>query len=97
PADTDRRERLGRENLDGIQQTIERHGIDCSWERTGSILVARSRREVAELSEFVPVMREHGSDCDWLSREEVRAQVDSPTYLGGIWERSGSAMVDPAR
>jgi FAD dependent oxidoreductase len=46
---------------------------------------------------FVQVMREYGYDCDWLGREAVRAQVDSPTYLGGIWERSGSALVDPAR
>ena len=91
PDEIDQLERLGRENLDGIEQAIERHGIDCGWERTGSILVARSRHEVEELSEFVPVMREHGYDCDWLGRDAVRAQVDSPTYLGGIWERSGSA------
>jgi glycine/D-amino acid oxidase-like deaminating enzyme len=97
PDEIDQLERLGRENLDGIEQAIERYGIDCGWEQTGSILVARNQHEVDELSGFVQVMREYGHDCDWLGREEVRAQVDSPTYLGGIWERSGSALVDPAR
>jgi glycine/D-amino acid oxidase-like deaminating enzyme len=97
PAEIDQLERLGRENLDGIEQAIERHGIECGWERTGSILVARNQHEVAELSEFVRVMRQYGYDCDWLGREAVRAQVASPTYLGGIWERSSSALVDPAR
>jgi glycine/D-amino acid oxidase-like deaminating enzyme len=27
----------------------------------------------------------------------VRAELDSPTYLAGMWKRSGCAMVDPAR
>jgi glycine/D-amino acid oxidase-like deaminating enzyme len=58
PGEIDQLKRLGRENLDGIAQTIELHGIDCGWERTGSILVARNQHEVDELSEFVPVMRE---------------------------------------
>ncbi len=27
----------------------------------------------------------------------MRAEVDSPTYLAGLWERDGTAMVEPAR
>jgi glycine/D-amino acid oxidase-like deaminating enzyme len=32
-----------------------------------------------------------------LDRDAVRAEVDSPTYLGGLWDRTGCAMLDPAR
>ena len=27
----------------------------------------------------------------------MRAEVDSPTYLGGLWMKTGNALVDPAR
>ena len=37
-------ERLGRENLDAIEETIKRYDIDCDWERTGELRVAVPRR-----------------------------------------------------
>src|SRR4051794_23858683 len=33
-------ERLGRENLAGIEQTVQRHGMDVDLERTGELSVA---------------------------------------------------------
>jgi glycine/D-amino acid oxidase-like deaminating enzyme len=90
-------ERLGRDNLAGIEQAIERHGIDCSWERPGYITVARTAHEVDELRGFVPVMREHGLDADWLDADRMRAEIASPTYIGGLLQRSEAALVDPAR
>ena len=32
-----------------------------------------------------------------LDAEAVRAEVNSPTYLGGLWTRDSAALVDPAR
>jgi glycine/D-amino acid oxidase-like deaminating enzyme len=32
-----------------------------------------------------------------LDRDQVRAEVNSPTYLGGVWDRTDCALVDPAR
>jgi glycine/D-amino acid oxidase-like deaminating enzyme len=32
-----------------------------------------------------------------FDRDQVRAQVDSPTYLGGWWDRDRVAMLDPAK
>ncbi len=32
-----------------------------------------------------------------LGAEAVRAEVASPRYYGGLWDRDGCAMVDPAR
>jgi glycine/D-amino acid oxidase-like deaminating enzyme len=32
-----------------------------------------------------------------LDRDEVRAEVGSPTYLGGLWSRDSCSIIDPAR
>ena len=90
-------ERLGDENLAGIEQAIEQFSIDCSWETTGAIVVARAPHEVDELRDFVPVMEQHGHRAEWLDQDAVRAQVNSPTYIGGLLQHAGVALVDPAR
>ena len=33
---------------------------------------------------------------EFLDRDAVRAEVGSPTYLAGVWDREGTALVDPA-
>jgi glycine/D-amino acid oxidase-like deaminating enzyme len=90
-------ERLGRENLDGIEKAVADHGIDCSWERTGELTVATAPWQVDGLRELPELARGVGSDLARLDRDEVRDRVDSPTYLGGVLDAEGVAMVDPAR
>ncbi len=41
--------------------------------------------------------RGFGHDVALLDAEAVRAELDSPTYLGGMWSTDTVAMVDPAR
>ena len=38
-----------------------------------------------------------GSTLELQSRDEVQADVHSPTYLGGLRDRTGTVLVDPAR
>jgi glycine/D-amino acid oxidase-like deaminating enzyme len=90
-------DRLGRENLDAIEATIGRYGIDCGFERTGELAVAVSPHHVEDIREDAAAARALGHDCVWLDRDEVRAEIDSPTYLGGAWHRDRTALVDPAR
>jgi glycine/D-amino acid oxidase-like deaminating enzyme len=90
-------ERLGAENLQGIADTITRHGIDCCWERTGELSVARAAHEAEELAGLAEQMTAAGHDVRVLDTSEVRAEVDSPTYVLGVWERNGTALVEPAR
>ncbi len=80
--------RLGMANLDGIEQTVQRYGIDCDFRRTGELDVATEPYQVDQLC---------SSDGDFLDRDAVRAELDSPTYLAGSWNRTGCAIVDPAR
>jgi len=90
-------EALGRANLDAIASTVDKYGIDCDFERTGELEVAVAPYQLADLAESAALARAHGHDVALLDRDEVRAEVDSPTYLGGLWDRDGVAMLDPAR
>jgi len=85
-------QRLGAENLDAIQIALDRHGIDCEFERTGSITVATEDYQVDGL-------REAAADdgTAFLDAAAVRAEVNSPSYLAGVWDKQGTAMVHPAR
>ena len=59
--------------------------------------VATRPHEVPWLAEGAESARRHGEEVTLLDADAVRAEVDSPTYLGGVWTHSGGALVDPAR
>jgi glycine/D-amino acid oxidase-like deaminating enzyme len=80
-------ERMGRENLDEIEATIGRYSIACDFERTGMLSVATQPYQVKQLA----------ADGELLSQQQVRAEVNSPTYLAGAWRRDDAALLDPAR
>jgi glycine/D-amino acid oxidase-like deaminating enzyme len=90
-------ERLGEENFAGFAEDLRRHGIDCAFEQTGTIGVALEPHELAGLEERAELLRRFGHEAELLDGPAMRAQVDSPTYLGGLWNRSGQALVDPGR
>ena len=50
-----------------------------------------------ELSAFAEELRERGIDAEYLDQDAVRRELDSPTYIGGLWQRTGNAIVDPAQ
>jgi glycine/D-amino acid oxidase-like deaminating enzyme len=95
PAELEALERLGRENLAGMRADIERHGIDAAWEEPGLLSVATRPHELADLHEDAALLRRFGWDAEVLGRDAVRTEIASPTYLGAVWQRSGSALVDP--
>jgi glycine/D-amino acid oxidase-like deaminating enzyme len=89
--------RLGQENLEAIEQTIAEFAIDCDWQRSGELDVAVKPWQVNGLKETAELMRERGLNVEFLDREQVRAHLDSPTYLAGLLEPDAVAIVDPAR
>jgi glycine/D-amino acid oxidase-like deaminating enzyme len=97
PDEIDRLLELGRENFAEIRETVERRGIDAAWQESGVIEVATRPHEVGWLEEAAATALEHGEDVLLLDRDATRAEVDSPTYLAGLWQRGSSATVDPAR
>lgn len=88
--------RLGRENLDAIEATVDRHGIDCRFERTGGLTVATAAHQVAELTELAAQRQAMKEDVVLLDAAAARRRVASPTYLAALAEPD-SALVEPAR
>ena len=91
PAEFATLQRLGAENLDAIQITLDRYGIDCKFERTGSIAVATEEYQIDGLR----TTAEYGG-ATFLDAGAVRAEVNSPTYLAGVWDTRGTALVQHA-
>ena len=89
PGELETLERLGLENLDRMQEAVEKYGMDCEWERSGELNVAVEPHQVAWLEE------DDDPGSVFLNQEEVRAEVNSPTYLAGRWYKDSVAMVHP--
>jgi glycine/D-amino acid oxidase-like deaminating enzyme len=97
PGEMETLERLARENLDGIRATVTRNAIECGWQDRGVIDVATEPHQLEWLAQQAAQLRRFGWDAELLDAAALRAQVDSPTYLGGVWSRDSAALVDPAR
>ena len=97
PDELEQLERLGRENFDALAGDIEELGIDAELETAGDVIVALEPRELADLEEEAELMRRFGYDAELLDADRVGAEINSPTYLGGLWVRTGSALVHPGK
>jgi glycine/D-amino acid oxidase-like deaminating enzyme len=89
--------RLGRENFEAIEQTVREFGIECDFRRAGELDVAVTEHQASDLRDLARLGQEYGEDLEWLDQDATRALVDSPTYVAGLLDRSGVALVDPAR
>jgi len=90
-------ERLGMENLEAIKATITEHGIECDLTSPGVIEIATTRAQYEELAEGLDELREYGHEAELLDAEAMRAEVDSPVYTGGLWQKSGESLIDPVK
>jgi glycine/D-amino acid oxidase-like deaminating enzyme len=90
-------ERLGMANFDELGSDLQRYGIDAEFEATGELDVAVAPHQVPGLEEAARVLAEFGQRAELLDRDALQAEVHSPLYLGGLWKRSGAAIVNPAK
>jgi glycine/D-amino acid oxidase-like deaminating enzyme len=89
--------RLSSENFAGFVGDIERLGLECDLELTGDLGVALEPHEVASLEETAELLERYGHEHELLDGAGVRAEVNSPTYLGGLWEKTDAGLVDPGK
>ena len=97
PADILDLEPLGLANLAEIEATLDRYGIDCELALEGSLSVALTPKQLEVLPIERKLMRRFGHRAEVLDAEATRAIVDSPTYLGAIWHRSGEGLLNPVK
>ncbi|MBW8764462.1 MAG: FAD-dependent oxidoreductase [Microbacterium sp.] len=87
PDEIDRLEELGIENLDAIEATVKKYDMKVDFERTGQLAVAVEPHQVEW----------YRDEPGFLDEAAVRAEIHSPTFLGGDWDREGCALVHPAK
>lgn len=97
PDETELLTRLGSENLDGIEASIDRYQIAADFRRVPEIGVATEGWHVESLHEEIPIHRAAGDHVEVLTAEQMRARLNSPTYMGGLVRQDGMSLVDPAR
>lgn len=85
-------DRLGMQNLDEIEAIVARLGIDCDFERVGSLAVATEEYQVPGLREA-----HNGSTELFLGTDQVHAELSSPIYLAGLWSTRTTALVHPGK
>lgn len=81
-------ERLGRENLDAMAETVARYDMDCEFERTGMLAVATEPHQVDW----------YRDEPGFLDAEQTRERINSPLFLGSLFEDgTDCALVHPAK
>ncbi|GAA2030739.1 FAD-dependent oxidoreductase [Agromyces tropicus] len=87
----------GERNLADLVTTIGSAGIEADLLRVGKTTLAVEPWQVEGLREAAELGARHGVDLELQARDEVQADVHSPTYLAGLRDRTGTVLVDPAR
>jgi glycine/D-amino acid oxidase-like deaminating enzyme len=97
PGEADRLYELGKQNLEEFVATLVKHQIDARYEHVGELTVATNPTRARALRESYEAQKADGGDVVWFDEEEVRREVQSATFLAGLWARDGKdGLVDPA-
>jgi glycine/D-amino acid oxidase-like deaminating enzyme len=88
---------FGHRAVDHVGQMVDAHGIDCDYEKPGLLTVATNEAQAKRLQHEIRLAEEIGVDSfSWIDGAEMRAKVDSPTYMGARWEAQ-CALINPAK
>ena len=83
--------------VDRTDELILSEGLDCARIRPGFLRVATTPDYIKRLQHDVSLMQSLGfAGIEWIEQDAVQAMVNSPRYLGALWEPR-LVLVDPAR
>lgn len=88
---------LGRRNVAEIAETLAAHGIDADLRLVGKAVVAVAPHQLEHLRGLADLHHGQGDKAVLLDQDTMRADVDSPTYLGGLRLPDSGGLVDPGR
>jgi glycine/D-amino acid oxidase-like deaminating enzyme len=91
PDELARLNEIGHDNLDAIEETVARYGIDADFERTGTLSVAVEPHQVEWLD------GPSTDDSRLLDETVVRDEIHSPALLAGRWDTRETALVHPGK
>lgn len=79
--------------VDYVQQLVAEEQIDCDFRRCGKLKLASKASHMPALKAAYDMMRRHvDPDVTLLSADEVRGEIDSPAFHGGLLQQHGGQM-----
>jgi glycine/D-amino acid oxidase-like deaminating enzyme len=90
-------ERLALANFDGLVSDLDTYGIDCDFEPTGELLALTDAHQEPWIEEERETLTRFGHEVTVFDRAQMQVQVHSPTYTGGVWDRTGAGILDPGK
>src|SRR5215207_386736 len=88
---------LGMKNLDEIEATIRRLGIECDYLRTGDVSMASEPYQVEDLKAEMEISARYNIHSEFYDRERVQEIVKSPLFIAGLNHPDHAALVNPAQ
>jgi glycine/D-amino acid oxidase-like deaminating enzyme len=87
---------LGVSNLDEIESTIQRLGIECDFLRTGDVSMASEPYQVEELKAEMEISARYNIKSEFYDSQRVQEIVRSPMFIAGLNHPNNAALVNPA-
>lgn len=79
--------------VQSVVTLVEREGIACDLVRNGKLKLAAKAKHYEGMARTCElIQREVDADVELLSADQVRAEVDSPAFHGGLLQRNGVQM-----
>ena len=76
-----------------VDDIVRSEGIDCNYQRNGKLKLAAKPEHFAGMARtYELIRREVDADVELLSAEDVRSEVDSRQFHGGLLQRNGVQM-----
>ena len=97
PGEVAELERLGRENMDGFRDTLERYDIDCDIEWGGEMKVSVGDQGLEAIEEDYQLYRKYDHDAVKLDRDQLQAEIRSPVFHAAVWSKKRSGTVHPGK
>ncbi|HEY44559.1 MAG TPA: FAD-dependent oxidoreductase [Anaerolineae bacterium] len=83
--------------VDSMSELIQREDLDCDYSRPGFLRAATTAGYVKRIRHDIELMQSLGVEgIYWIDRDEIRERVNSPLYLGAMWEPR-LVLVNPAK
>lgn len=88
--------RLGRENLDRMEQDLADYAIDAELERSGKLNVAATPWQTDGLRATQDACARFGVEAELLEGDALNERLNSPKYIAGLYEPN-YALVNPSK
>ncbi|MEM7224575.1 MAG: FAD-binding oxidoreductase [Pseudomonadota bacterium] len=97
PNDMETLEALGRDNFEGFNDALARHEINAEVEWGGEMTVAVGEANIPAVKEEFELHKKYGHDIVYLDKDQVQEQLRSPLFAAGMYTRSHSGTLHPAK